>query len=562
MGAKKERDGVLVVQRAQAPTDDKRGAISKALPDDGWNYTSTGPNAVVEPLFKPDKVCEWMDTTQALRSVTNAVVTNVHLMGHTWVPLRKPVDDKQRAGADVEKKRLERWFRQCNPRLGWPELRKRFGTDKEACAYALFEVLRNLAGDVSGLAHRPARTFRMTAETDPVEANFKRFDEETGAWIDTPYEERFRRWVQRVNGQYRYFSEFGDPRCIDSKTGQWMKDGSGKPITDRKKLSDEQVARLGNEVLWAVTYDPLSEYGTPWFLGLANDIESDYQASDTTRDYLADGAIPKVVFVFRACQLKGSSEKAFKAALEGARGNHAANRAVLLEAVPMAGTPDSPGAAADARSTGFDVVKLNDLQQGDALFREFRKDHEERVRVARRLPGIFIGKDDAANYATATVQVQMGISQVFRPEQQQFDDMINGAIMPALDAVWWQFRSLGPTLEDNATWIAAIRIAIDSGAIPDYQTLRRVLSEVLGFELPSGDDKGQIAEWEKMPPGFVVQLFRAIQGFPQFSDLADTLPVDAETKAGTSRAVERMASAFVAAAPAIRKQLVAAGEVP
>lgn len=415
----------------------------------------------------------------------------------------------------------------------------------------------------------------MTTETEPVDTKFKVFDEDKGEWIEIETQERFRRWVQMAGGQWRHFREFGDPRLMDYRTGEFIKkaDGSYYRNEDRESVPADVAPYLANEVLWAVTYDPMSEYGMPWFMGLWNDTEADYHASDATRDYLSDGGIPKVVFVFLKSQLTGGSAKAFKAAFEETKGNNAQNRAVLLEAAPLAAKTAGPtGPAAESGAAGFHVVKLNDLQQGDALFREFRKDHEERVRVARRLPGLFIGKDNQANYATASIQVQIGVSQVFAPEQTQFDDMINGSILPELNAVWWRFKSLGPTLEDNATWVAALRIAIEFGAIPDYPTLRQVLSEVFGYKLPSGDEKGVLAEWEKMPPGFVSKLFAAIQGYPQFGDLAAVMPVDENQAADTARAVnrsvkplpgsveDRLVDMFVNAAKRAREQLARPAE--
>lgn len=563
---------------------DRKGAVSNALSDTVWTYGS-GPNALIAPLIDVDRACQQVNCTQALRPVIDAVVTNVHLMGHTLEPLRTPSTDSEQVEAEQEQRMIERFFRHASPKLSWPELRWRFGKDKETAGYALYEALRNTAGDIVGLSHRPSRTFRMTVESDVVTTTFREFDEDKGEWIDREYDERFHVWVQQTNGRRRYFREWGDPRLLDAKSGRVIeKVGSRVPYTV-KEFRDGQVPKellkdftLANEVIWQCTYDPLSDYGMPAFIGLWNDTESDYYASDATRDYLVDGGIPKLLLVVLAGLFGKTAMKNLEDAFNGAKGKHAQNRVVVAEAAPIIGKSDQPGVSAEAKTVGFQAIKLNDLLQGDALFSQFRRDHHKRIRVSRRLPGMFVGEDDQANFATADVQIQMATQQLFGPEQRQFDEMINSTIMPALNATWWRFRSLGPTIEENRSWVEVVRIAIESGAIPDYPTLRRVLAEVLGYELPSGDKEGNLAEWEKMPPGFVKLLFQAVQGFPGFEDLADTLsdvsePTGDEVQRSTAvrlgrgsrvtdRMVDRAVELMLAVAPKVRARLasLAGGE--
>lgn len=559
---------------------DRKGAVSNALADSVWTY-GAGTNALIAPLIDVDKVCQQVNCTQSLRPVIDAVVTNVHLMGHAWDPLRQPTTDSERAEAEREQKRLDKFFRHASPKLSWPELRWRFGKDKESAGYGIFEILRNNVGDIAGLSHRPSRTFRMTVESDVVETSFMEFDEEKGEWVKRPYEDRFHVWVQQTNGRRRYFREWGDPRLLNATTGEIVKDSKGRPYTvdeyRAKKVPVDLLKgfTLANEIIWQCTYDPLSEYGLPAFIGLWNDTESDYYASDATRDYLVDGGIPKLLLVVLAGIFGKTAMRTLEDSFNGVKGKHSQNRVVIAEAAPIVGKSDLPGVTAEAKTVGFHAIKLNDLLQGDALFSQFRKDHHKRVRVARRLPGLFVGEDDQTNFATADVQVQMATQQLFAPEQRQFDDMINSTILPALGATWWRFRSQGPTIEENKSWVEVVRLGIESGAIPDYPTLRRILTEVLGHELPSGDQKGELAEWEKMPPGFVKMLFQVIQGFPGFEDLADTLSGVAEPSSSgggeaeasrsktarrgparvTDRMVDRAVELMLAVAPKVRARL-------
>jgi hypothetical protein len=178
-------------------------------------------------------------------------------------------------------------------------------------------------------------------------------------------------------------------------------------------------------------------------------------------------------------------------------------------------------------------VKLNDLQQGDALFRNFRQDHHKRVRISFRLPGLFLGEDDAATFATANIQMQMAEAQVFVPKRAAFDHLLNTKILPDLGAKWWRYQSKGPGLQDNVTWLEVLKIAIQYGVIKDMPLLRKMLAEELGYELPNSDDAA-LAEWEQMPPGFVWILIQALSRSPGMQDLLDALPAkDADPTART-----------------------------
>jgi len=527
---------VTVVQRARkAPA----GAISKALPESGFQY-GIGPYAILEPRASPDLLADQPNKTQALKPCIKAHATAVHGLGHTWEPRRTPDGEAEEREAKEEQDDLEEFLEYSSRECSWTETCTRFGEDRKTVGYGILEVLRDEStGDIAGLVHHPARLFRMTEiDLDPVTETFKKWDRKKGDWTEGKAERRFRRFVQMVDGgKRRYFKELGDPRNLDMDTGEFEKTEGSLP-----------EARWANELIFSCNYDSTTPYGLPDWVGLWDDTKSDEHASGSTRDYFEDGAIPKLWIGFLNAVPYDEDRKALEAALEGTKGSYAMNRVI----VTSASTPpdeSNPVGGGPAKTASCTVTKLNDLQQGDALFAAFRKDHHRRVRVSMRMPGLFVGEEEAANFATANVLMQTYVSMNVAPDQSAFDYIMNTKILPARGAKWWRYKSKGPALEDNQTWLQAVDLGSRLGAIPDFPTLRNILSEVLGFKLRSGDDKGVLATWEKMPPGFVSYLVQSFRALPVWGDISEALggfgggddaaPVERSRDGGRHSAFER-----------------------
>jgi capsid portal protein len=196
--------------------------------------------------------------------------------------------------------------------------------------------------------------------------------------------------------------------------------------------------RRASEMLFLCNYHPATPYGLPRYIGLDVDIDSSREAQEDTYDFLRNNAIPKVLMFLLGGALTKSGNELLKDALSDvkARGK-AKNRAVLVEADPVSTMEGPTAGGSSASRVGLEVVRLNDLQQGDAMFREFRKDHREDLRQAFRFGGIFLGRSDDANFATANVAMTLAEQQVFAPEREAFDAMMNRQILPALGIRYW-----------------------------------------------------------------------------------------------------------------------------
>jgi hypothetical protein len=79
--------------------------------------------------------------------------------------------------------------------------------------------------------------------------------------------------------------------------------------------------------------------------------------------------------------------------------------------------------------------------------------------VGFRLPPLFVGKAQDYNFATAQVGYMVAEAQVFQPERNEFDEVINRTVLKELDATTVKFKSKPITLKDAQAQINLLTAA-------------------------------------------------------------------------------------------------------
>lgn len=501
---------------------------STALPEDPFK-SMYGTGAVLQPTLDPGYLTGLPHYSETLGPAIAAMSQNVDGFGHQYVARMKPANEAERVEAEAERAMLESFFNYAVPDMSFVRLRKNRRTDMETTGRGYVEFIRSTPTDehpngrISGFNHVRSKNVRFCVEDkDPQLAKAWRFNDETKTWEEYEYYQRFRKFVHQVGGINRYFRQFGDPRQMDMATGRYFTHDNAYVLT-RLELTEEERKVAANELWCETIYDPDDVQGNPRWLGAELDVQNNRLAAESANDYLAQGGVPLCFMAVQGGALDPETFDRVNHALQDAQGNHPENRMIIVEVVAQK-TEAGPLEGGQTIQPKIEVTKLNDLQRSDdSMFLSLRERGSANVLLPFRINSLFMGKNNDQTFATANVSMQLNESQVFAPERDDFDWFMNNRVLPELRVRWWLFKSNGPKLEDNESWVEATRMAIEFGAVPDYQTLRAILSEVLDYELPTGDEAGNVAEWEKMPPGFVKQLMSVVQGFPTFSDLEDTL---------------------------------------
>jgi PBSX family phage portal protein len=403
-----------------------------------------------------------------LAQCIDAMVTNIDGHGYRLEYTgEEGKDDSKEALA--EKEMLENLLDFPNDDYTLQELRDRVRRDFETIGNAYIEIGRDANGRVVMLSHLPAHTVRMTnKETDAVEVRVKL--PRDGKVTEHKISKRFRRFVQMVGTRKVYFKEFGDPRMVDPD------DGQVKVTKKGKKLRMEETA---TEVIHLCTYNPNSPYGMPRWFNQITSVLGTRQAEMVNLDFFRDNAIPAMVLMVAGGAVTQTSLDSIGDHFNSIRGRAAMNRVLVVEATGDSAAADDGGKVPPPK---MELKPLHGERQTDATFQAYDKAGMDKIRSAFRLPPLFIGRSEEMTYATAKTAYDVAEGQVFAPERQKFDDMINLRVLSTYEPKYWAFRSNPPRLSDKGELIDALARFDDVGALTPNITIG-IANELFDLEI-------------------------------------------------------------------------------
>lgn len=462
------------------------------------------------PPYDPRGLCLTYERSSILRPNIDAYEVNVERSGHRFSATAEldgpdvmkvvrrlmaheamahgevviPDDDHVRAriiemrhSGELELDQLKAFFRNCT-NIGFSELRARTRQDMEVIGNGFWEVLRDDLGEVAFFEHVEAITMRlMPLDREHVEVEVPYWLNEC-TFVKAKTRRRFRRFVQLIMGVEKvYFKELGDPRVISSK--------SNKVYTSTEHLERvERGVAPATEVLHFAIYNPGNvAYGIPRWIGAAPAISGARASEQVNADYFDHKGIPNGILSVAGGDFGPEGVDRIRQFFrENAQGRENFHKVLVLE-VP---TKDNPM----GQSNPTPVVKFDALAgalQKDGLFQDYEQNAERKVGSQFRVPNIFRGDSADYNRATADTAVEMTNTQVFGPERQRFDDIMNTRILPLLGIRFWKFVS-GPVAKQDPVELTDMTCKFVEGGVLTINEGREFASEALGKDFPPIDE--------------------------------------------------------------------------
>ena len=281
---------------------------------------------------------------------------------------------------------------------------------RERFGIAYIEVLRNMAGEVVELNNirRPA-TMHMTNPLDPyVPVTYFYKGEEIVRY------KRFKMYRQMVNGKTIYFKEFGDPRIMDLRNGEYLKEG--------ESLELEYQA---NEILAIPLGD--KPYGEVRWIGQVMSMAGARKAESLNANYFDNGRHTPMMIMIEGGTLSDESFAKLKEYMEGIKGENGQHAFMVLETetkstVHVAGMEDE-------HAPKITVKDLSPMLQKDELFQSYIDNARRKVQSAFQLPDLYVGYTTDFNRATAQTAVETTEKQVFIPIRQELAWIINRVLL-------------------------------------------------------------------------------------------------------------------------------------
>lgn len=471
------------------------------------------------PPYDPLTLCSLVEHSNALRQSIDAYAVNIDGFGHRLEPAieldaedaddrvadaifvertaaqshgelppkmpLKPTPAEVRAQkqelmrlARIERAQLEAFFDACCSDYSFVDLRRRTRQDLETTGNAYWEVLRNLRGEIVRLIHVPSQSMRLLP-LDPTAIDVEeRVQLSPVAFERLPVRKRMRRFVQLQDGlEAIYFKAFGDPRVLSKKSGQFL------PSVQVLRRAD-QTDSPATEILHFAIHSPRSPYGIPRWVGALLSVLGSRQMEEVNFSYFENKSVPPLALLISGGRLSESSVPRIERFIEeNLKGRANFHKILILEA---------EGGAGEGKAK-IELCPLTGAQQQDALFQNYDERNIDKVGSAFRLPRLLRGDSGDFNRATAESALRFAEDQVFQPERDEFDFLINRKLLADMGIRFWRFRSQTPATRDPERMTNMVEKLVRVGVLTPEEG-RLLAGDIFNREFRKlGDD------WTKRP---------------------------------------------------------------
>jgi PBSX family phage portal protein len=402
---------------------------------------------LLAPPYKPTRMYELYEQSAILSACVDAYVNNIDGYGYN-ISSSVSDDDDEQIDSNPDVKLLKEFFNSPNDVESFDILRKKLRRDYEVTGNSFLEVIRGLDGRPVLAFWVNAQRVRITTSREPVVVSIS--VTRGGAEVRIPAEKRFRSYCMvssdgaTTGSRVRYFKEYGDPRNMSALTGQFQDD---LPLEER--ASEIIHFKQGSGV-----------YGIPRWIGALLSVLGGYKANAVNYDLFDNQGIPPMIITVAGGTLTRDSFEDVVTLFRKAKGAQNFHKLLILQV-------EGEQTGIDGRETTphLNVSSLSQYRQEDAMFLRYLDFARTEIqKLGFRLPGMFMGISDDANYATAYIVRSTVEEQVFVPERTQFDEIINHTIVRDLVGTTdLQFKTNAPVLQSKDNVTGLVTTLVNSG---------------------------------------------------------------------------------------------------
>lgn len=453
-------------------------ATSNKLPDDDFR-TKDLEDKVLPPPYDPFQLSVLVETSSILDQCIDVMEVNIDSFGYELKAsladedMEKLMNGSTKAEIDGEWQMLMNFFKYCNRTMSYIQLRRRLRRDYELAGGMFIEVLRNqLTNRITGLEWLPNHSMRI-CRIDPYFTDYL----SRRKISDTEIEEcgdkiKFRRYVQMREKQKKptWFKEFRDPRIMDAETGFRAKvvrdktgkikdvipekgDGDGRNGFEVEKFLNGRM-KLATEIIYMPNYHSTRTlpYGSPRWIGNLISVMGSRASEEVNLQYFDNKTVPPGMLLVSGGKLtENAVDRITNHIKEHVKGSKNFHSILVVEADSGNRNPNLPAPP----NPSLQWVPMTDAQHRDGLFQGYDQNNIDKVISSFRFWSGYVARTKEINVATAEVARQISEEQVFQPERDAFDSMINRMLLVEMGVNYWEHRTKGPQLA-SATKMADI----------------------------------------------------------------------------------------------------------
>ena len=281
--------------------------------------------------------------------------------------------------------------------------------DRETYGISYCEVIRDMKGNVVQLEFIiDTPTIDMTYPLEPYIESVFFYNGEA-----IRRKKKFRKFRQNVAGKTVYFKEFGDPRIMDKRNGQYANE------TDEQIDIDNQA----NEIIdFKVGSMP---YGEVRWIGQVLTVDGNRRAEVLNNAYFRKGRHTPLMILIKGGTLSDDAFEKLQNYMNEIEGESGQHSYLVLEV-------ENNEVSAQFNGTEQPEVEIKDLAsilQKDELFQEYQENGRKKVQSAFLLPDLYTGYTTDFNRSTGQTAMEVTEKQVFQPERASLSWIVNNKLL-------------------------------------------------------------------------------------------------------------------------------------
>ena len=258
------------------------------------------------------------------------------------------------------------------------------------------------------------------------------------------------------------------------------------PLDPRPGLLAQADDGPATELLHFAIHSPRSPYGVPRWVGTLLSVLGSRQMEEVNYLYFENKSVPPLALLVSGGRLTDASVPRIERFIdENLKGKANFHKILILEA--------DGGGTGDGGRAKIELRPLTDAQQHDALFQLYDERNIDKVGSSFRLPRLLRGESKDFNRATAESALRFAEDQVFQPERDEFDFLMNRKVLADMGLRFWRFRSQTPVTRDPERMTEMVERLVRVGVLTPEEG-RLLAGDIFNREFRKiGDD------WTKRP---------------------------------------------------------------
>ena len=279
---------------------------------------------------------------------------------------------------------------------------------RETYGISYVEVIRNLANEVVQIEFiRDTPSIVKTEQLEPY-VPFTYYHHGTSVVRNR----KFRKYRQDIGGKTVYYKEFGDPRIMDRRDGNYLENG--------KTL---EVKWRANEILeFSIGTKP---YGNVRWTGQLLGVDGSRRAEGLNNNYFVNGRHTPLLIMIKGGTLTEDSYTKLQEYMNGIKGEQGQHAFIVLEAENAEQRTDFD----TGDKPEIEVKDIASILQKDELFQGYLENNRKRVQSAFLLPDLYVGYTSDFNRATAQTAKEVTEDQVFKKERISLAWALNNKLL-------------------------------------------------------------------------------------------------------------------------------------